>query len=689
VSVRALAFIALAGCSLPDGTYFGRVADHPDPTHFTWCNAGEPEYLDPVMASSTSDMKVIYEIFDGLTTFDPNGLPAPSIATSWEISRDQKTFTFHLRPDARWSNGRALTSEDFAYSLARVLHPLTASTNATTITRLEHGEDYNAGTARLVLRDSADGTFKKGDVVVATEKSLDPDVRHARGEVTLRASADPTAAVWATVPSGSEVTIVDVGGPGCPGTIGARDVAACDWAYVDFAEDDGVFGWTPLASLDAPAEGATIDLAGGGGGKIAARDVLMVPDLLGIRTPDPQTLVLITKGPVPYMLDLTVQRAMRPVPREVVSRWPRRWTQPSHIVTSGPFDLVEWSERDKLELVKSKTFWGRDSIRLERVTILSLNDQSASSNVYYQGGCDALVANNIPNTYLPIVAKRKDYLRSPFLGIYFYLVNTKKLTDVHLRRALAFALDRSQLPLILKGGQIPTAAFVPGKPIASLTDDELALCQVPRDQKGVALIVETGKVCYVPPEGEDFDLAQAKAELALARQDLGDKFPSSIEVKFNTGAEAHKTIAEWIQGQWEEHLGLHVELASQEWKTFLDATVRLDYDVARFGSIGNFPDPESEFLTQFRCKDPDNRTGWCNPRFDDLFRQAEAEPDRAARLALVHQADELMIAEAPIIPLTIYTQHLLIKPYVRGLAVNMTDHPSLRDVWIDPDWRSH
>jgi ABC-type oligopeptide transport system substrate-binding subunit len=422
--------------------------------------------------------------------------------------------------------------------------------------------------------------------------------------------------------------------------------------------------------------------------------------------------VVRTATPTPYLIDMTPQRAFRPSPREAVSRSPKKWFRPENNVTSGEFHLEFWRQRDKFELVKSQTFWGKGDVKLDRVTILSMNDQSANANLYYQGGCDALVSNNVPSSYFPVLngetgrgRPREDYIRSKFLGIYFYLVNVQKYPNPHFRRALSHALDRSLLPLLLKGGQIPTEQFMPGTPIAELTDDELALCNqfmdalrartgradlppLTRESPGVATIVVKGEICYVPPMGPRYDLALAKRELELARQELGDKLPRRLTVKFNTGVEAHKSIAEWIQNQWEHNLGLNVSLESQEWKTFLKATRNQEYDVARMGSIGNFPDPEGEFLSQFKCASPDNRTAWCEPEFERLFKEAEATADRLQRMVLTWQAEDLVAQAAPTLPLYVYTQHNLQKPYVRGLAINFVDQQSLRDVWIDPDWKT-
>ena len=69
-------------------------------------------------------------------------------------------------------------------------------------------------------------------------------------------------------------------------------------------------------------------------------------------------------------------------------------------------------------------------------------------------------------------------------------------------------------------------------------------------------------------------------------------------------------------------------------------------------------------------------------------KQAEATPDRKQRIALLQQAEKVMIEEAPIIPLYVYTQKNLAKPYVKGIRRNIGAQVPLQRVWIDPDWRS-
>jgi oligopeptide transport system substrate-binding protein len=662
---------ALLGCGHGGDTY-GRVPT-PDPTHLTVCSLGDPETLDPARASSAPDLKIVFELFDGLTTFDRDGLPVPSLAERWEVGPDQRRFVFHLRQDARWSNGRPLTADDFVYSFARVLHPATGAMNADALRRLKNGARYADGTARVVLADT--GPFHAGDAVVAVDADApSPNLRVPRAPLPLRAAPAVDAEVWATAPAGAPVTIVE---RSCRG-------AAC-WAYVHApaAGEEGAYGYLPLdGALDAPNDARRYHVRALGDareGEVAGRDLLMLPDLLGVHAADPHTLVVETEGPTPVLLDLTLQHGFRPVPREAVSRWPRTWTRPGRIVTSGPFLLAEQRTRDRVELVRAPRFWGAAGVRLERVSFLTLETQAASANVYVQGGCDALIANNLPMTDVPAVRGKRDATFAPYLGTYFLLVNTRRLTDAHVRRALAFALDRDALVRLLRGGQRPSEQLVPGTPIAELSPAERALCGVDADAPGVALIVEQDRLCYRPPFGPGFDPEAARREWALA----GAAAPAHLSLRYNAGVPMHRTVAEWAQAEWRRVLGVDVAVEAQDWKSYLAATARGEYELARMSWLGNFADPESEFVAAFRCGAPDNRPGLCDPEVDRLLATAAIAGDRAARLALVRAAEARVVDTAAVIPLFDYTQVVLQKPYVRDLYINLTDHQSLRATWIE------
>ena len=111
------------------------------------------------------------------------------------------------------------------------------------------------------------------------------------------------------------------------------------------------------------------------------------------------------------------------------------------------------------------------------------------------------------------------------------------------------------------------------------------------------------------------------------------------------------------------------------------------FEIARLGNIGNVADTESEFLgALFRCGTLDNRGRYCSKQFEALMDEAKPMRDRVARNAKLREAEGVMIDDAPVIPIYVYTQKHLVKPYVRDFAINVIDEPPLWRAWVDPDW---
>ena len=77
-------------------------------------NSGDPQSLDPHITAGYPEKKIHSGLFEGLVLMHPEDLsPIPGVAESWDVSEDGKTYTFHLRKEARWSNGAPLTAQDF------------------------------------------------------------------------------------------------------------------------------------------------------------------------------------------------------------------------------------------------------------------------------------------------------------------------------------------------------------------------------------------------------------------------------------------------------------------------------------------------------------------------------------------------------------------------------------------------
>lgn len=107
----------------------------------------EPSTLDPAKSSTLPESIVELAVFEGLTRLNEKDLPQPAMAESWIISPDGLTYTFHLRPNATWSDGVPVKAQDFEYAWKRVLNPKTAAGNAYMLYVLKNGEAYNTDKA--------------------------------------------------------------------------------------------------------------------------------------------------------------------------------------------------------------------------------------------------------------------------------------------------------------------------------------------------------------------------------------------------------------------------------------------------------------------------------------------------------------------------------------------------------------
>ena len=109
-------------------------------------NGTEPQDLDPHVVTGVTEHNIITALLEGLVTHHPSGTGvAPGVATRWETSPDRLTWTFHLRPDARWSNGDPVTAHDFLRSFQRILTPSLAADYAYKLHHIVGAEAFNKG----------------------------------------------------------------------------------------------------------------------------------------------------------------------------------------------------------------------------------------------------------------------------------------------------------------------------------------------------------------------------------------------------------------------------------------------------------------------------------------------------------------------------------------------------------------
>lgn len=109
-------------------------------------NLVEPNDLDPQVADSQQTNNVCMAFFEGLAQYDPKtNEPLPAVAERWESTPDAKTWTFHLRRNARWSNAEPVTARDFVFAFRRILSPNLAAEYASMLFVLKNAQEFNAG----------------------------------------------------------------------------------------------------------------------------------------------------------------------------------------------------------------------------------------------------------------------------------------------------------------------------------------------------------------------------------------------------------------------------------------------------------------------------------------------------------------------------------------------------------------
>ncbi len=132
-----LLLLLFSGCSPA-----GKRAD------LVFINGAEPETLDPAVITGQPEGRIVNALFEGLLRFDKKGHAVPGVAASWEISPDGLNYTFHLRPNARWSDGKKVSAGDFVNSWQRTLDPATASAYSYQLFSVVGAEDFANGKSK-------------------------------------------------------------------------------------------------------------------------------------------------------------------------------------------------------------------------------------------------------------------------------------------------------------------------------------------------------------------------------------------------------------------------------------------------------------------------------------------------------------------------------------------------------------
>jgi oligopeptide transport system substrate-binding protein len=383
---------------------------------------------------------------------------------------------------------------------------------------------------------------------------------------------------------------------------------------------------------------------------------------VGAEALDDHTLRITLDGPAPYLPSMLKHYAWHPVPRHVIERFGKmtdrdtKWTRAGNLVGNGPFKLKEWRFTHSITVERNPHYWDAATVKLNEIVFIPIVSDSTEERAFRDGQIHK--TETVPLSLIPEYRQKHPELMTEYalLGTYFYRFNTTKapMNNKLVRRALALAVDREGLVRnILRAGQLPTTGFCP-----------------PGSGQG-----------YLPPDVLRFDPAEARRLLAEAGYPEGNGFPKT-EILINT-LESHRTIAEAIQEMWKKHLGIQIGVLNQDWGVYLDSQKNLKYDISRAGWIGDFLDPFT-FLSIWQSGDGNNQTGWSNPNYDSLLQASLRERDTAKRLALLKEAENLLLDELPVLPIYWYTRSILVRPEVKGLKHSLLEHHCYKAISLAP-----
>ena len=603
------------------------------PADFTFVNGTEIQSVDPARVTGAPEGRIIRAIFEGLYRSlprkgQPNELePQPAVAESCTISDDLKTYTFQIRPTARWSDGTALTAHDFVWSWRRFLHPETASEYSFQLHYVVNADKYTAAAVEpgdrveieLTDRNKPAQTFPRGTILAGKLVKVQKPPRPEATPAGNRKEKQKLLADWRQ-----------------------------RWIYTVEVKPmlDGEVDWKSSGNVRDFCKISSPHLT-----PMTEQCLHVLPHFesqVGIRAIDDHTLVVQLKNPTPYFLDLVAFYPLYPVNRKCVeTHGTPAWTKPHNIVSNGPFVMKFRRIRDRIRLQRNSEYWNAASVQIQVIDALAVNSDTTQLNLYENNQVDWITS--VPNSIIPELEDRNDLLKSPMLTTYFYRVNVSRppFDDVRVRQALNATINKREIVnSVTRAGQIPARSFVP-----------------------------PGLPGYEPGLSGAFNVKAARQLLADAGYPEARGFPK-IQILYNT-SEGHRDIAEVVQRQWKNHLGIEVELKNLEWGVYLDAVRTGQYDIARAGWIGDYPDPNT-FLDMFVTDRSTNQTGWSDSTYDELIASAAAESDPTARLDILRQAEQILMDQQPIMPIYFYVSLNMVRPYVKNFYANIQDvHPLL------------
>jgi oligopeptide transport system substrate-binding protein len=363
---------------------------------------------------------------------------------------------------------------------------------------------------------------------------------------------------------------------------------------------------------------------------------------VGIEVPDSKTLKVSLSHPMAAFPSLLTSPITDPVRIDLIQKYKDKWTSPKHLVTNGRFILKDWWHGDSLLLESRKDIVPAPSLR--RIRFLIIPEPVTQLLLYDRHVLDIV---GVPSFYVKKYQQSPDLHRIPQFSTVYYSLNIKRppFDNIHVRKAFALAVDRSDLRELFQNAFPVSRSFIP-----------------------------RGLLGYEKNGGYRYDPQKARSELAMAGYPGGKHFPR-VTLIFPSGTQS-RILAVHFQESFRKVLHVSIHLRSLEWKAFLAKLDSKTPQMYQSGWLADYPDPNT-FMTLMMTDSGNNRTGWGDPLFDHLVSEALSSDNQSVRSELYKKAQkQLLRIGIPVIPLS------------EGLS-NMLVHQDIKGFWHDPLGTDH
>ena len=416
--------------------------------------------------------------------------------------------------------------------------------------------------------------------------------------------------------------------------------------------------WSLERATDPATQAPTVDIFLGDILGVPAKLEGLATEISGVRVIDNHTISITADATKPYFLAKLTYPTAYVLDRENVEGNRNWFTEPNG---TGPFRLAEYSPGEILRLERNE-FYHLGPPNLDEVQIILSGGSGMlmyENDEVHVSGIALVELDAVLDPSNPLSADVK--IAPPSFQIIYMGMNTNDppFDDRKVRQALNYAIDKATISRSLHQDlSIPAQGILP-----------------------------PGIPGYNPDlQGYEFDPAKAMRLLQESKYgaNLDDLPRITLTLPGSFGAPVGGST-EAILAMWEEHLGIEVELVQTEWATFLQDLRKRNFQM--FGGLAwgaDYPDPENFLDVLFHSESSDNNMGYSNLELDRVLEQARTELDPQARFKLYNRAEEIIVQDAPWIPLWHGDEnYVLLKPNIHDYYLLPMIVPKLRFVYME------